>query len=97
MVRHIALMRWKPEATAEQRAGTIAEMKRMPEHVPELRSFMVEENAGTADGNFDLAIIAELDDFDAYAIYRDHPEHQALIRDMVVPILGERAAVQVQT
>ena len=95
MVRHVVLMRWKPDVTAEQRAATIAAIRRTPDHVPELRGYVVEENVGSDEGNHDLAIIAELDDLDGYAAYRDNAAHQALIRDVIRPVLSERAALQI--
>lgn len=73
----------------------IAELRRLPSQVPELRSYTVEQNVGSDDGNYDLAIIAELDDLDGYAAYRDNPVHQAIIRDAIRPWLEQRAALQI--
>lgn len=81
--------------TPEQRAATIAQIRTLPRDVPELRSYTVEENIGSDDGNYDLAIVAEVDDLDAYAAYRDNAIHQALIRDAIRPLLEQRAALQV--
>lgn len=95
MIRHVVLLQWKPEARGDQRAAAIARIRTMPSHVPELRTYAVEENVGTDDGNYDLAIIAEVDDLAAYAAYRDNDEHQAILRESIRPLLHKRAAVQV--
>jgi hypothetical protein len=41
MIRHIALVKWKAEATAEQRVATIKRMRTLPEHIAEIRSYSV--------------------------------------------------------
>jgi hypothetical protein len=46
------------------------------------------------EGNFDLAIVADFDDVDAYLVYRDHPDHVSLFNERIRPILADRAAVQ---
>ena len=38
--------------------------------------------------------LADFDDVDGYLVYRDHPDHQAVIRERIRPILADRAAVQ---
>jgi Stress responsive A/B Barrel Domain len=44
--------------------------------------------------SWDYAVVAEFDSVEAYATYRDHPEHRALVRDLLRPIITERAAMQ---
>jgi DNA-binding Lrp family transcriptional regulator len=94
-VRHIVLLKWKAEATAEERERVVTELRRLPGIIPELRHYRVEPNGGPDPTNFDLAIEADLDDMASYEIYRDHPDHQAVIREFIRPILEGRAAVQI--
>jgi len=95
MIRHIALVTWKAQATAEQRAATIKRMRSLPEHIETIRCYSVEENVGPDAANFDLAIVGEFDDTASYEAYRDHPEHQALFRESTQPILEARAGIQI--
>ena len=46
------------------------------------------------EGNYDLVVVADFDDVDGYLVYRDHPDHQAVIAEHIRPILADRAAVQ---
>lgn len=96
MIRHIVLLKWKADTTPEQRAAVLERLQTLPPAIPELRSYTLEENIGTDPGNFDLAIIAEVDDLAAYAAYRDHPLHQAVIHESIRPNLEARAALQVR-
>jgi len=92
--RHVVLLRWVPDATAEQRAAVEAGIATLPSLIPEIRSYVFGADAHVNDGNFDLAIVADFDDFDSYLVYRDHPDHVAVITERIRPILAERAAVQ---
>jgi hypothetical protein len=62
--------------------------------VTEIRAYRVGDDVRETAGNYDLAIVADFDDADGYAAYRDHPEHRRVIDELVRPILDARAAVQ---
>ena len=94
MFRHVVLLRWIPDATAEQRAAVESGLATLPSLIPELRSYVFGADARVSEGNFDLAVVADFDDFDGYLAYRDQPDHVALIAERIRPILAERAAVQ---
>jgi hypothetical protein len=94
MFRHVVLLQWKPETTAEQRAAVVEGIGRLPGSIPELRSYRFGEDAGINEGNFDFAIVADCDSVDDYLVYRDHPAHQQVIKERIAPILAARAAVQ---
>ena len=39
-------------------------------------------------------VVADFDSVDDYLVYRDHPDHRALIADLVTGHVATRAAVQ---
>jgi hypothetical protein len=94
-IRHIVLLKWKTEATPEERDRVVSELRRLPGVIPEIRRYLVEPNRGSDVTNFDLAIEGEFDDMASYVIYRDHPDHQAVIQTFIRPILEGRAALQI--
>ena len=94
MFRHVVLLRWKPEATAEQRSHVESGLAGLPSLIPEIRSYVFGADAHVSEGNFDLAVVADFDDYDGYVVYRDNPDHLAMIAERIRPILAERAAVQ---
>jgi hypothetical protein len=94
--RHVVLLRWKPEATPEQRAAVETGLAALPGLIPEIRTYTIGTDAGVNVGNYDLVVVADFDDVDGYLVYRDQPDHQAVIREHIAPILAERAAVQHQ-
>jgi len=94
MFRHVVLLRWKPEATPEQRAAVERGLAALPGRIPEIRSYSIGTDAGVNEGNYDLVVVADFEDVDDYFVYRDHADHQAVIREHIAPILAERAAIQ---
>ncbi len=94
MLRHVVMMKWTAEATDEQKARVPAELSTLPGAIPELKRYEFGPDAGISEGNFDFAVVADFDNADDYAVYRDHPAHRKIIHDHIVPILATRAAVQ---
>ncbi|MFM7225496.1 MAG: Dabb family protein [Actinomycetota bacterium] len=41
-------------------------------------------------------MVAEVADEEGYAAYRDHPEHQRIIAELIRPVLAARSAIQVR-
>jgi hypothetical protein len=94
MFRHVVLLRFTPESSAEERAGVGDALRTLPSHIPEIRAYSVGEDVGETDGNYNLAVVADFDDAAGYVVYRDNDVHQRIIRDLIRPILASRAAVQ---
>jgi hypothetical protein len=94
MFRHISLLRWKPEATSAQRAAVPETLRRLPDLIPTIRAYTLGEDVHETEGNYDLSIIADFDDKAGYVVYRDNPDHQRMISELIRPILESRAAVQ---
>ena len=62
--------------------------------LPGLRSWTCGRDAGLAGNNADFAVVAVFDDVDAYAVYRDDPEHRRIIDEQIAHRVGQRTAVQ---
>ena len=94
MFRHVVILGWKDGTTAAQRATVVARLRTLPGKISAIRSYVVGENAGVDPGTADLAIVADFDDADGYVTYRDHPDHQTVIREVIAPIISTRMAIQ---
>lgn len=66
----------------------------LPSVIPELRDYRFGADAGVADGNWDFAVVADVDDANAWRAYFDHPAHQKVLVELLRPLLAERAAIQ---
>lgn len=92
-LRHVAVFRFT-EPSAPTAAALTAALRALQPLVPELRDYRFGSDAGLVEGNWDYAVVAELDDEAAFRAYQEHPEHQRILAEIVRPHLAARAAVQ---
>lgn len=95
MIRHVVMWRMAA-ADAGERAAHAAEvarrLNRLAGVVPQLRAVSAGANAAFPDVNWDVVLVADVDDLDALAAYQVHPAHEeagAYIRS----VAAARAAV----
>lgn len=94
MIRHLAVFRFRPGATAAQVDELARRLRELPALVPTIRRYDVGADLGLRDGNADFAVVAEFDDADGFLAYVAHPAHQAVIADCIEPIVASRTSVQ---
>jgi hypothetical protein len=94
MFRHVVMFRWRADSTPEQRAASIGALRAFAADVADLGMVRVGVDAGMAEGNFDVAVIADFADQDGYRTYVDDPRHRTMVAEHIVPILDARVAVQ---
>ncbi len=94
MFRHVVMFRFADDTTDEQKAALRAGLQRLPEVIPEIRAYRFGDDLGLRDDNFDFVVTADFDDVDSFVVYRDHPDHQKAIAELITPIITARAAVQ---
>ncbi|KIH98298.1 stress protein [Streptomonospora alba] len=95
-LRHIALFRWSEDVTPAQIARVEEALGRLPGLISELDGYSFGRDLGIGADTYDFAVVADVADEDAFAAYRDHPEHQAAL-GIIRPLLADRAAVQFST
>jgi hypothetical protein len=88
------MLRFADDTSDEQKEALRAGLRRLPEIIPEIRAYRFGDDLGLRDDNFDFVVTADFDDLDGYVVYRDNPDHQKAIADLIVPIITARGAVQ---
>jgi hypothetical protein len=96
MIRHVVVSTWSAEADADRRRTTVEALRRLPEDVGGMTSFVVADDAGLTGGNADTVLIADFADPEAFSRYAQDPVHLAVIAEHVRPWLAGRSAVQYQ-
>ena len=94
MLRHVALFRWKPETTAEDVSKVEAALHQLPAKIPSIQAYRYGRDLGVQDGNADFALVADFTDQEGLLTYANHPDHQAVIQNLIRPILARREAIQ---
>ena len=93
-IRHVVVFKFDEDTTEEQVMALSEGLARLPGVIDELVDYRFGHDIGENDNSWDFAVVADCADLEGYRAYRDHPEHQALIRDLVQPIVVERRSVQ---
>jgi hypothetical protein len=96
VIRHIVLFRWIDGATPEQVAAVHTGLAGLPAQVPSIRSYAHGPDLRLSDGPWDYAVVADFDDAEGRQAYLDHPAHDDVRRELIVPLAAERANVQIE-
>jgi len=72
----------------------VSGIRSLPHKIPQIRQFALGENARIDEDTFDLVVIADFDNAEGYAAYRDNPDHRALMENVIRPIVASRAAIE---
>ena len=97
MIRHVALFRFKEWTTAEQVAAAAPALAGLPAQIDVLVDYKFGSDAGLTDGSWDFVVVADVADAAAFATYRDHPAHRAVVTNFMAPIIDEGARVQFES
>ena len=73
---------------------SVATLRELPAAIPELRRYVVGADAGLAQGNATVAVVADVDDESGWRVDIDHPAHQQVLAERIRPHLVTRTAVQ---
>jgi hypothetical protein len=79
MIRHIAVFRFRPEFSAQDRAAWITLLRDLPSHIPEIRSLSVGVDVGASANAYEIGLVADFDDLAALERYSTHPAHQKVL------------------
>mgnify|MGYP001066809180 FL=1 len=88
---------WADDVDVAHIAAVSAALDTLPGKIDVLRNYRHGPDVGISDGNFDYVVVADLDNADDFATYRDHPDHVAVIQGLLAGRVEQRAAVQYET
>ena len=94
MFRHVVMFKWGEGVDDEHLAAVAAGLDNLAATIEQIKQYRHGPDAGLSDQNFDYVVVGDFDSVDDYAVYRDHPVHQAFISELIAGRITERAAVQ---
>lgn len=94
MLRHVVLLRFTDGTDPSAADAVAASLRALPPQIPSIRAYAVGRDLGLAPDNADLVVVADFDDAEGHAEYRDHPAHVAVVDQQISPILASRTAIQ---
>lgn len=90
------VFRWNDGVTDEQVAELTAALTALPAVVGTVTDYRVGVDIGENETSADYAVVADFATVDDYRAYRDHPEHQRVVTEVLNPICASRTAVQIE-
>ena len=96
MIRHVVVFRWLEGTTPEQIAALRAGLDGLPGAVPSILTYSYGPDLQLGEGRWDYAVVGDFADARGYQAYVDHPVHDAVRRDLIMPLVADRANVQIQ-
>lgn len=91
---HVVTFKWR------ENDGTPAEiadaLSSLVARLDGVRSYLCGPDAGLTPAAYDFAVVGTFDDRDCFTAYRDHPEHQRILNEMILPHLDVRTVVQLE-
>ncbi len=93
-IQHVVMFRFH-EGTAQTAVDDLAAgLRRLPGLIPQIATYSLGPDLGLSAGSWDFALSARFASAADFETYRAHPEHQAVVQDLVEPITAERRSVQ---
>jgi hypothetical protein len=93
-IQHVVMFRFRegtePSAVDELASG----LRRLPSLIPQIATYALGPDLGLSDGSWDFALSARFASAADFETYRAHPEHQAVVSDLIEPVTAERRSVQ---
>lgn len=94
MFRHVVMFRWNDDVDDDHIGAVSEALTAMAGEIDVISTYRHGRDAGVNDGNWDYVVVADFATKDDYVVYRDHPDHRALIEEFIAGRTAERAAVQ---
>ena len=84
MITHVVMWKFKDTAEGHEKAANLVMAKELLEElkgkIPEIRGMQVGLDLVHSAQSYDLVLVARFDSLQALETYRDHPEHQRVVR-----------------
>ena len=94
MIRHVVTFVWNDDVDDEHVAAVAAGLDRLVATLPTIDNYRHGRDLGLGEGNADYVIVGDFASVDDYIAYRDHPDHQAFIAELIAGRVTQRSAVQ---
>jgi len=91
---HVVTFKWREDDFAD--SGIADALRDLVARFDGVRSYLCGSDIGLTANAYDFAVVGTFDDRDSFITYRDHPEHQRIIAEMIGPNLQSRTVVQLE-
>ncbi|MEA5519025.1 MAG: Dabb family protein [Limnoraphis robusta] len=93
MIVHVVLFKWKEDTTPEAIRSTMEGLKELKAKIPGIIDLSCGENFSERSQGFQHGLVVKFTDKSALEAYTPHPDHQAVVQNLIKPILADILAV----
>ena len=91
---HVVLFRWQPGVTADQIDELSRSLRALSTRLDGCRSYTCGPGLGLSDFSSDYGVVATFEDRAAWDAYMVDPEHDRIRSELILPIVADRAGIQ---
>jgi len=89
LIVHIALFRWREEASQEAIDSTLAELRKLKDKIPGIVDISSGPNFSERAKGYTHVLVIRFKDRSALQAFGPHPEHQRVVQKLMNPIRAD--------
>jgi len=89
LIEHVALFRWKEEASQEAIDSALAELRKLKDKIPGIVDITSAANFSERAKGYTHVLVIRFRDRSALQAFGPHPEHQRVAQNFVSPIRAD--------
>jgi len=93
---HLANFKWTEETTAGDVERITTALTALAPGLPGVDSYRCGPDVSRTPDSYDFAVVGVFTDREHFVAYRDHPEHQRILKELILPHLANRVVVQLE-
>lgn len=91
---HVVMFKWRDGDFADTALADA--LRGLVVRFDGVRSYVCGADVGLSPNTYDFAIVGTFDTRESFIAYRDHPDHQRILTEMILPNVESRVAVQLE-
>lgn len=93
---HIANFKWNEQTTPADADKITAALTALAPSLTGVDSYRCGADVSRTPDSYDFAVVGVFTDRDHFVAYRDHPQHQRILKELILPHLANRVVVQLE-
>lgn len=91
---HIVTFRWSDNSV--EGSVIAAALGELASRLDGVHRYLCGPDAGFTPAAYDFAVVGSFADRDSFVAYRDHPDHQRILAELILPNVESRTVVQIE-
>ena len=93
MIEHVVLFKWNEDATSEQISKAEEALKELSQKINGIIQLTIGSNFSSRSQGYETALVVRFKDRASLESYVPHPEHQAVVQNIINPIRTDTIVV----